>query len=82
MQVRVWDMHDGRCVGMSKGHAGSVTALAFARKQPGKFLVSGGADKLLKVGLSVHGLGRCAELCKGCLNKCYSSAGIDPKLTL
>ena len=49
VQVRVWDVVRGRCLALSTGHAGSVTALAFSCKQPGKLLVSGGADKLLKV---------------------------------
>ena len=30
-------------------HAGAVTAVAWSRKHPGKFLVSGGDDRLLKV---------------------------------
>lgn len=49
LQVRAWDLRDGKCLAASRGHAGSVTALAFARSKPGAFLVSGGADKLLKV---------------------------------
>ena len=63
VQVRVWDVVNGRCLGLSSGHAGSVTALSFSRKQPGKLLVSGGADKLLKVRHAVLG----EERVPGCL---------------
>lgn len=47
--VRVWcPFPDGRCIGVGTGHVGAVSAVAFARKGGG-FLVSGGADKLLKI---------------------------------
>ena len=48
-QVCLWDTRRGVCVAAAQGHAGSVTALAFSRKAPGKWLASGAADKLLKV---------------------------------
>lgn len=46
--VRLWDAASGACLAASAGHAGAVAALAFARPGGG-FLVSGGADRLLKV---------------------------------
>lgn len=46
--VRLWDAASGACLAASAGHAGAVAALAFARRSGG-FLVSGGADRLLKV---------------------------------
>lgn len=48
-EVRVWEMPTGRCIGQGVGHVGSVGAVALARKNPSKFMVSAGADKLLKV---------------------------------
>ena len=48
-EVRVWSVPEGRCLATGVGHVGSVSAVALARKQPGKFCVSAGADKLLKV---------------------------------
>jgi len=48
-EVRVWSVPEGRCLAIGVGHVGSVGAVAVARKQPGKFCVSAGADKLLKV---------------------------------
>ena len=45
--VRRWDAAAGACVAAGAGHAGAVAALAFARRGGG-FLVSGGADRLLK----------------------------------
>ena len=46
--VSLWRVDKGQaaCLGSVRGHMGAVTALTFARK--GAFLVSGGADKLLK----------------------------------
>jgi U3 small nucleolar RNA-associated protein 13 len=46
--VRVWTAPEGRCVGVGAGHVAAVGAVAFSRRGGG-FLVSGGADKLLKV---------------------------------
>ena len=47
--LRVWcPFSEGRCIGVGTGHVGAVSAVAFARKS-GSFLVSGGADKLLKI---------------------------------
>lgn len=45
--VRVWD-NAGACLAVGQGHVGAVSALAFSRRSL-NFLVSGGADKLLKV---------------------------------
>ena len=45
--VRVWD-ETGACLAVGQGHAGAVSALAFSRRAL-NVLVSGGADKLLKV---------------------------------
>ena len=45
--VRVWD-NAGACLAVGQGHVGAVSALAFSRRSL-YFLVSGGADKLLKV---------------------------------
>lgn len=48
--MRVWDARRGTCLGVGAGHVGAVGALALARgRAPGGFLVSGGADKLVKV---------------------------------
>lgn len=46
--VRLWNAFSGRCLAVGDGHVGAVSAVAFSRKGEG-FLVSGGADKLLKV---------------------------------
>ncbi|GAB4820492.1 hypothetical protein N2152v2_007538 [Parachlorella kessleri] len=46
--VRVWAVPQGSCIGLGEGHVGAVGAVAFARRG-GSFLVTGGADKLLKV---------------------------------
>ncbi|EIE25517.1 WD40 repeat-like protein, partial [Coccomyxa subellipsoidea C-169] len=45
--VRVWD-EAGECIAVGQGHVGAVSALAFSRRAF-SFLVTGGADKLLKV---------------------------------
>lgn len=45
--IRVWD-EAGECLAVGQGHVGAVSALAFSRRSL-SFLVSGGADKLLKV---------------------------------
>lgn len=47
-KVRVWS-EAGACLGLGDGHAGAVSALAFSRRSL-SFLITGGADKLLKVG--------------------------------
>ena len=54
--MRLWDAASGACLAASAGHAGAVAALAFARRGGG-FLVSGGADRLLKVRCVSVGLG-------------------------
>ena len=47
--VRVWaPLVNSGCIAVGTGHVGAVSAVAFARRGGG-FLVSGGADKLLKV---------------------------------
>jgi WD40 repeat protein len=50
-EVRVWDPRSGSCLGAGAGHIGAVAAVALARSKAkgGSFLVSAGADKLLKV---------------------------------
>ena len=50
-EVRVWDPRSGACLGAGAGHIGAVAAVALARSKAkaGSFLVSAGADKLLKV---------------------------------
>ena len=50
--VSVWATSgaDARCLAHVHGHMAGVTALAFSRSSRAAFLVSGGADKLLKVG--------------------------------
>ncbi len=48
-EVRAWEVPSGRCLAVGVGHVGSVGAVALSRKQPLKFIVSAGADKLLKV---------------------------------
>ena len=50
-EVRVWDPRSGVCLGAGAGHIGAVAAVALARSKAkaGSFLVSAGADKLLKV---------------------------------
>ncbi|MEW5303709.1 MAG: hypothetical protein WDW36_006375 [Sanguina aurantia] len=66
-EVRVWDGGSGRCLGTGVGHVGAVGAVAFARRAP-RFVVSAGADKLLKVwdiapvveGMAVAGGGEAA----------------------
>ena len=47
--VRVWHAESGTCLAKADSHAASVTAVAFAQMRPAAFLVTGGADKLLKV---------------------------------
>jgi U3 small nucleolar RNA-associated protein 13 len=47
--VRLWDCSgDGRLLAVGKGHINAVSAVAFG-SQKSRFLVTGGADKLLKV---------------------------------
>ncbi|KAK9810337.1 hypothetical protein WJX72_008955 [[Myrmecia] bisecta] len=46
--VRLWEAPLGRCLAAAAGHVAAVSALAFSRRGAA-FLVSGGADKLLKV---------------------------------
>ena len=45
--VRLWS-EAGACLALGGSHAGAVSAVAFSRRGVA-FLVSGGADKLLKV---------------------------------
>ena len=47
-KIRLW-APSGACLALGDGHAGAVSALAFSRKSA-SFLVSGGVDKILKVG--------------------------------
>ena len=47
-KIRLWTP-SGACLALGDGHAGAVSALAFSRKSA-SFLVSGGVDKILKVG--------------------------------
>ena len=46
--IRLWEAPSGRCIGRGEGHISAVSAVAFSCKT-GAFIVSGGADKLLKV---------------------------------
>ncbi|GFR44171.1 hypothetical protein Agub_g5344, partial [Astrephomene gubernaculifera] len=48
-EVRLWEAASGRCLGVGVGHVGAVNAVALARKTPTRFLISVGADKLIKV---------------------------------
>ena len=50
-EVRVWDPRSGACLGAGAGHIGAIAAVALARSKAkaGSFVVSAGADKLLKV---------------------------------
>ncbi|KFM22720.1 Transducin beta-like protein 3 [Auxenochlorella protothecoides] len=47
--VRVWDVSAGTCLALGEGHVGAVAGVAFSRRRPAAFLVSGGSDRLLKV---------------------------------
>ncbi len=50
--VRLWDLTESGkalCLAMGTGHVSAVTAIAFCRKRDSNFLISGGADKLLRV---------------------------------
>lgn len=47
-EVRAWSTTDGRCLGVGVGHVAAVTSVAIAPKGR-KFVVSVGADKLVKV---------------------------------
>lgn len=64
-KIRLWDP-SGACLAIGDGHAGAVSALAFSRKSP-SFLVSGGVDKLLKVGVF------CSQ---NCLSSLYLSTRV------
>ena len=48
--VRVWDVTGNKasCLAVGTGHVSAVTAVAFCRRATSNFLVSGGADKLLR----------------------------------
>jgi U3 small nucleolar RNA-associated protein 13 len=50
-EVRVWDPLTGACLAVAAGHVAAVTAVAWskAKSKGGKYLASGGADKLLKL---------------------------------
>ena len=54
-RVSVWATSgaDARCLAHVLGHMAGATALAFSRSSRAPFLVSGGADKLLKVRAAV-----------------------------
>lgn len=50
-EVRVWDPSSGACLAVAAGHVAAVTAVAWskAKSKGGRYLASGGADKLLKL---------------------------------
>jgi WD40 repeat protein len=50
-EVRVWDPLTGACLARGAGHIGAVTGVSLARSKSkaASFLVSVGADKLVKV---------------------------------
>lgn len=49
--MRVWDPASGTCLAVAAGHVGAVTGLAWSKgkTKAGRYLASGGADKLLKL---------------------------------
>lgn len=49
--VRVWDVSSEQkaaCIAVGTGHVSAVTAVSFSNKPESNFLISGGADKLLR----------------------------------
>jgi U3 small nucleolar RNA-associated protein 13 len=50
-EVRVWDAATFRCLAVAAGHVGAVTAVAWSNSKAkgGRYLATGGADKLLKL---------------------------------
>jgi U3 small nucleolar RNA-associated protein 13 len=50
-EVRVWDPLTGTCLAVAAGHVAAVTAVAWskAKAKGGRYLASGGSDKLLKL---------------------------------
>eukprot|EP00878_Enallax_costatus_P033976 GHUV01037572.1.p1 GENE.GHUV01037572.1~~GHUV01037572.1.p1 ORF type:complete len:183 (+),score=46.76 GHUV01037572.1:191-739(+) len=50
-EVRIWDPATGSCLAAAAGHVAAVTAVAWSKSKAkgGKYLASGGADKLLKL---------------------------------
>jgi U3 small nucleolar RNA-associated protein 13 len=48
-EARAWCGATGACLGVAAGHVSAVTAVALARKGRGAFMVTAGADKLVKV---------------------------------
>jgi WD40 repeat protein len=67
--VRVWDAATGTCLAVAAGHVATVTAVAWSRSKAkaGRYLATGGADKLLKLwdtsGLLDRNAGRSGEMC-------------------
>lgn len=50
-EARVWDSSSGTCLAIAAGHVAAVTAVAWSRSKAkgGRYLATGGADKLLKL---------------------------------
>lgn len=50
-EVRVWDTSSGACLAVAAGHVAAVMAVAWSRSKAkaGRYLATGGADKLLKL---------------------------------
>jgi WD40 repeat protein len=69
--VRVWDTATGTCLAVAAGHVATVTAVAWSRSKAkaGRYLATGGADKLLKLwdtaGLLDRNAGRSGEMGEG-----------------
>lgn len=71
-EVRVWDTASGSCLAVAAGHVAAVMAVGWSRSKSkvGRYLATGGADKLLKLwdtsGLLDRDAGRsgvCVSLC-------------------
>lgn len=50
-EIRIWDPTTASCLAVGAGHVAAVTAVAWSKSKSkgGKYLASGGADKLLKL---------------------------------
>jgi WD40 repeat protein len=50
-EARVWDASSSTCLGVAAGHVATVNAVAWSRSKGkvGRYLATGGADKLLKL---------------------------------
>ena len=50
-EVRVWDCSSATCLAIAAGHVAAVTAVAWSasKARAGRYLATGGADKLLKL---------------------------------